>query len=223
MFRYPKEGHEMLGRRGLLRVIGGTALVGLAGCTGTPDDGDGDGSGTGGGAYGGSGGDQPPTENSTMTETDGSDPGYGYGGAPDTETESTASSPTATTTQTLTTSPSSKPADTETPGPTETVTLEGVAFDPKRLAVDPGSTVRWINDDSFGHDVTAAQFHDVAVEWDFAASLGGGESVSHTFESAGVYEYLCTIHGQTSMCGVVLVGDAALEESLPCSSDGESY
>jgi hypothetical protein len=44
----------------------------------------------------------------------------------------------------------------------------------------------------------------------------GGETTSYTFESAGVYEYYCSIHGQGRMCGVVLVGGATKPGPLPC-------
>lgn len=101
-------------------------------------------------------------------------------------------------------------------GADATVTAVNVSFDPLRLEVKPGATVEWVNEDSFAHDVTSAQFHDVAADWDVAMNLPAGETVSNTFESEGIYEYYCTIHGQTSQCGVVLVGDVSLDETLPC-------
>ena len=104
-------------------------------------------------------------------------------------------------------------SDAET---TSEITLQNTTFQPVRASVAPGTTVTWTNEDSFGHDVTATQFHDGASEWSLAMSVPAGESVTHTFESAGAYEYFCTIHGEASMCGVVLVGDASLDASLPC-------
>jgi plastocyanin len=100
-----------------------------------------------------------------------------------------------------------------------TVTLENSAFDPKRLSIDPGTTVEWINEDGYGHDVTSAQFTDAATAWDYQESLSGGDSVTRTFEESGVYEYYCTIHGRSNMCGVVLVGDVSHDADLPCESD----
>ena len=101
-------------------------------------------------------------------------------------------------------------------GADATVTAVDVSFDPVRLEVEPGSTVEWVNEDSFAHDVTSEQFHDVAADWDVAMSLPAGATVSNTFESEGIYEYYCSIHGQSNQCGVVLVGDVSLDESLPC-------
>lgn len=106
-------------------------------------------------------------------------------------------------------------------GSTATVTAKNTAFDPMRLSIDAGTTVTWTNEDSYGHDVTAAQFHDKAEDWNFAEDLPPGESVSHTFDSADVYEYYCTIHGKGTMCGAVIVGDSSLTAALPCEDSDE--
>ncbi|WP_435120038.1 cupredoxin domain-containing protein [Halolamina sp. C58] len=100
------------------------------------------------------------------------------------------------------------------------VAMVNTAFDPVRVSIDAGTTVEWVNDDGFEHDVTATQFHDSAADWSFSTTLSGGESTTFTFEEQGVYEYYCTIHGE-SMCGAVLVGGATLEPSLPCESGGD--
>jgi plastocyanin len=97
-----------------------------------------------------------------------------------------------------------------------TVTAVNTSFDPVRLEVEAGAVVEWTNQDGFGHDVTSAQFHDVAAGWDVAMDLPSGGTVSNTFDSEGVYEYYCSIHGQSNQCGVVLVGDVSLDEPLPC-------
>lgn len=96
------------------------------------------------------------------------------------------------------------------------VEMVDTSFDPVRVSVDTGTAVEWVNEDGVEHDVTAAKFHDSAADWDFSTALAAGERATHTFESAGVYEYYCTIHGEGTMCGAVLVGGAALDASLPC-------
>ncbi|MFB6112483.1 MAG: plastocyanin/azurin family copper-binding protein [Halodesulfurarchaeum sp.] len=98
------------------------------------------------------------------------------------------------------------------------VSAADTSFDPVRLSVEPGTTVTWSNTDPYGHDVTSAQFHDSATDWSFSRTLPPGGTVSHTFDSSGVYEYYCTVHGRSTMCGVVMVGDVSLEKSLPCES-----
>ncbi len=116
------------------------------------------------------------------------------------------------------------PTATPTETPTETSGAFVAAtnmddFDPKRVSIEPGETVTWKNTASgaySSHTVTNAQFHDKAAEWSMDESFSGGGRLTHTFETAGVYEYYCTVHGESSMCGVVLVGDVSLDQSLPC-------
>lgn len=117
-------------------------------------------------------------------------------------------------------SPIVKPMALRVSGKMATVSAKNTAFAPKRLEIDPGTTVEWTNEDSYPHDVTAAQFHNKAESWDFAKQFPAGETVSRTFDSEGIYEYYCTIHGQGTMCGVVLVGDVSLSADLPCESGG---
>lgn len=102
-------------------------------------------------------------------------------------------------------------------GPEDLVRISGSTYDPMRLSVEPGAEVTWRNDDPYSHTITADQFHDKAADWsrDERISSNGGQA-THTFEEAGVYEYYCSIHGKSEMCGVVLVGDVSLDASLPC-------
>ncbi|MEF8757141.1 MAG: plastocyanin/azurin family copper-binding protein, partial [Halobacteriales archaeon] len=205
-------------RRALLRRASAAGLLGLlAGCT---EGGLGDGDGTGGGT------DTPtatetttPAPTSTVpaeTTADETETSMGEGTTTGTEPPSTgaetATEPeptteeraTATGTERTTEPPETTTTETTTAEPAEskTVALEGFAFNPVRTFVDPGTTVRWMNEDNAAHDVTSAQFHDAAESWDFSQGLSGGASASYTFESAGVYEYYCTINGRSSMCGV---------------------
>ncbi|MFB6169059.1 MAG: plastocyanin/azurin family copper-binding protein, partial [Haloferacaceae archaeon] len=84
-----------------------------------------------------------------------------------------------------------------------------------------GNDRRVVNRDGYPHDVKSATFHDTAAAWDYESSdLGQGDTATHTFDEAGVYEYYCTIHGRNTMCGAVLVGDVSLDATLPCEDDG---
>lgn len=106
-------------------------------------------------------------------------------------------------------------------GSGKTVQMTGTAFEPVKLSVDTGTTVKWVNEDPYEHNVQAAQLTEGAAEWDFESeNLKEGDAATHTFESAGAYTYYCTIHGKGTMCGAVVVGDASLSGSLPCSSGG---
>lgn len=163
------------------------------------------------------GGGETPTDTGTDTATDTDAPGTTpTDTATPTPTETTdGTTPTDTPTGTATGTPTATPAGEET-----VVKATGSdTFEPVRVSVPPGSTVTWKNTTSGtydSHTVTAEQFHDVAEDWSMAARFQGGEKVSHTFDSAGIYEYYCSIHGETVMCGVVLVGDVSLDKDLPC-------
>lgn len=80
------------------------------------------------------------------------------------------------------------------------VTVEIVNFDffPRDLTVQPGTTVTWTNGDSVPHDAT-----DSAGGWG-TGTLTQGESAESTFDSPGVYQYLCTIH--PNMTATLTVG-----------------
>ena len=68
------------------------------------------------------------------------------------------------------------------------VVLSGLAFAPASVSVTPGSTVTWVNNDGFAHDVTAG-------DGSFGSStLNKGDSYSAQFPNAGTFSYICTIH-----------------------------
>ena len=71
---------------------------------------------------------------------------------------------------------------------------EGICYIPQDLTVRKGATVTWNNDDTELHTVTSgASSETAALEFDSGIMEVGG-SFEHTFESAGTYEYHCTIH-----------------------------
>lgn len=164
------------------------ALTGLAGCAGE---------------------DGTPTDSPTAMSTD-------------TPTPTGSRTPTRTATETRT--ETQTPTETRTPtqsatptSATESVAIEGFAFSPLRLSVGVGTTVTWTNHDSATHDVTSAEFTAQASAWDYySGTMGTNDTASYTFAEPGAYEYYCAIHGSSSMCGVVIVGDASHDASLPC-------
>ena len=81
--------------------------------------------------------------------------------------------------------------------PSPTVTIEGVAFNPPVVTIETGDSVTWVwGDGPIQHDVAADQFRsEVMTEGTF----------SHTFDQAGVYDYVCSLHG--NMKGTVFVLD----------------
>jgi plastocyanin len=83
---------------------------------------------------------------------------------------------------------------------TTAVSMKNLKFNPTTVSVPAGTTVKWTNDDSVGHDVTAATFKSGTP-----GGITAGASFSHTFAKAGTYKYVCTIHKASGMTGTVIV------------------
>jgi plastocyanin len=70
------------------------------------------------------------------------------------------------------------------------VTQKNKAFSSKKLTVKVGDTVKFVNEDSFAHNVfslSAAKSFDLG-------SFGNGGSKSVTFDKAGKVEIECAVH-----------------------------
>jgi plastocyanin len=78
------------------------------------------------------------------------------------------------------------------------VSMEGIAFEPAEVTVAVGDTVTWTNNDSVAHDVTADSFSSGEP-----GGMAGGDTFEHTFEEAGTFDYVCTVH--PGMDGTVVV------------------
>jgi plastocyanin len=78
------------------------------------------------------------------------------------------------------------------------VSMADIAFDPAEVTVSAGDTVTWTNDDSVGHDVTADSFSSGEP-----GAMASGDTFEHTFEEAGSFDYVCTVH--PGMEGTVVV------------------
>jgi plastocyanin len=69
-------------------------------------------------------------------------------------------------------------------------------FEPAVITVQAGATVTWTNHDNFTHNVT--------LEGQSPLTMPPGASATHTFDSAGTYAYVCSLHPQ-NMKGTVIV------------------
>lgn len=79
---------------------------------------------------------------------------------------------------------------------TATVAMENTAFNPQNVEVRAGGTVRWTNNDQVPHNATGSNFA--------TANLGNGQSsAAITFNTAGTFNYSCTLHA--GMNGTVTV------------------
>jgi plastocyanin len=79
---------------------------------------------------------------------------------------------------------------------TEVEMVKSYRFDPKTIEVEAGATVTWTNEDNFTHTVQVDGQEDHKVE--------RGDRVSITFDTAGTYDYVCTLHSK-DMDGTVIV------------------
>lgn len=86
------------------------------------------------------------------------------------------------------------------------VLIQGFAFSPASLDIQPGDTVRWTNMDAAPHTATADDF-----SWD-TGLLQTNESAEITFSEVGPEPYFCTVH--PSMTAELTVVDCDLEVSL---------
>jgi plastocyanin len=80
-----------------------------------------------------------------------------------------------------------------------TVTIKDIAFRPDELTVSAGDTVTWVWDDG-------SIVHDVKFD-DFRSKLQSTGRYEHTFDTAGSFDYTCSVHPQ--MDGTIVVEAAA--------------
>ncbi|MBI4145295.1 cupredoxin family copper-binding protein [Candidatus Woesearchaeota archaeon] len=77
----------------------------------------------------------------------------------------------------------------------QVVTINSFKFSPAEVTVRTGQTVVWKNQDSASHTI--------AIDGTESPELFNGDTWSHTFDTAGTFDYLCGIH--PSMKGTVVV------------------
>jgi amicyanin len=78
------------------------------------------------------------------------------------------------------------------------VSMADIKFDPAEITINAGDTVTWTNNDSVGHDVTGDDFKSGD-----AGGMQNGDTFEHTFNEAGTFDYVCTVH--PGMEGTVVV------------------
>lgn len=96
----------------------------------------------------------------------------------------------------------------------QSVTIKDFSFGPGTLTVNVGDTVTWTNDGPSEHTATA---NDGSFN---TGILSKGQSASHTFTSAGTFQYICSIH--TFMHGTIVVEATNTSSSGGSSSSGST-
>lgn len=82
-----------------------------------------------------------------------------------------------------------------------TVDMSGNKFAPLEVTIQVGDSVTWVNKDAAIHDAAARD-----GSWT-TPKLNPGEEATLTFDTAGTFEYRCTIH--PGMTGTLTVAAAA--------------
>jgi len=110
------------------------------------------------------------------------------------------------TTATVTNAPGSS-----TPG------CEPECFIPSIVTIDVGGEVTWENNDTAAHTTTAGSPQDGPSGVFDSSLIIAGSSFSHTFDSAGTYDYFCMVHPW--MIGTVVVSAEEMEHAEEMGHD----
>jgi plastocyanin len=81
----------------------------------------------------------------------------------------------------------------------ERVRLESSNFDPEELTIAVGTTVRFLNADSFAHTVTEGTDGQAVDDPIVDEDLEPNKSVGVTFDEPGTYEITCELHPTMQM------------------------
>ena len=92
----------------------------------------------------------------------------------------------------------STPAAAPGAGGTVAVSMKNIQVAPKSVTAKVGQTVKWTNDDSVDHNVTAT-----SGETFKSKTFGQGATYAYKLDKAGTIKYVCTIH--PGMEGTIVV------------------
>lgn len=102
-----------------------------------------------------------------------------------------------------------------------------VYFDKSRLAIQPGDTVKWVQDDADNpHNVAAypTRIPSGTLPFESPMLTKTGEAWSMTFLKEGTYEYHCHPHEAVGMRATIVVGrESTPEEFRKDSHDGGDH
>ena len=85
--------------------------------------------------------------------------------------------------------------DSVTISPGSSVPSNGKFFVPETLTVSKGTTVSWTNGDTTLHTVTSGSPESGNSGTEFDSSyLAAGKTFQHQFNTAGTFDYYCTLH-----------------------------
>lgn len=74
-----------------------------------------------------------------------------------------------------------------------TILIQGSSFQPAILTVNKGTTVTWINKDSFAHTVTSGISPNPDGAFN-SSNISKDQSFTFKFDNVGSFDYFCMIH-----------------------------
>lgn len=131
-----------------------------------------------------------------------------------------------TTTTTTTEETTTEETTTEPSGQVHEVSMitdgDEYIFDPIGLQIEPGDTVRWVNE-SGSHSATAYEdrIPEGTPAFDSGVLTDSGAEFEQTFDTEGTVDYFCTPHKDLGMIARLVVGDPGgpAEGSMPPDGD----
>jgi plastocyanin len=98
-----------------------------------------------------------------------------------------------------------------------------VWFDPIGILIEPGQTVRWVNEANVhtstayhpANDGHALRIPEAAAPWDSGYLVEPGDRFEVTLAVPGVYDYFCAPHEMAGMVGRIIVGRPGGPGTLP--------
>lgn len=99
---------------------------------------------------------------------------------------------------TLTKTSSSTSSQGTVAGQGSMVSIKSYNFNPTTVNIRVGETITWTNEDSAPHTIVSDSGKEIS-----SSSLSNGQTYSHTFSTAGTYDYHCSIH--PSMKATIIV------------------
>jgi plastocyanin len=98
----------------------------------------------------------------------------------------------------------------------QSVAIAGFAFSPSTVTVQTGDTVTWTNNDQISHNATS-----VDNAW-ASGTLTSGATGAVTFDTAGTFDYRCTIHPDMTGTVVVQAAGGTSAPTAPTTDTGAS-
>jgi plastocyanin len=86
---------------------------------------------------------------------------------------------------------------------TESVSVQASSFSPSTVSIRPGGTVTWTNAGPVQHTITPTNGGQAGAWPSKTLPAQQGATFTHTFTTAGTFNYFCTIHN--GMTGTIRV------------------